>query len=81
VLLREREDNRKALRAAGARFKPPLTQAPTVTYRGPFAPIEVDVDPDWIREMLPDFSPRSRRGRRLRKLLRLHDEHYAALWA
>ena len=63
------------------RFKPQQTQVPTVTYRGPFGPLEVDVDPDWIRELLPDFSPRSRRGRRLRKLLRLHDEHYAALWA
>jgi hypothetical protein len=31
--------------------------------------------------MLPESSPRSRRGRRLRKLLRLYDEHYAALWA
>lgn len=80
-LLREREANREALRAASARFKSPKTPAPTVTYRGPFGPLEVDVDPDWIREMLPDFSPRSRRGRRLRKLLRLHDEHYAALWA
>ena len=63
------------------RFKPPQTPALTVTYRGPFGPLEVDVDPDWIREMLPEFSPRSRRGRRLRKLLRLHNVHYAALWA
>jgi hypothetical protein len=31
--------------------------------------------------MLADVSPRSRRGRRLRKLLRLHDAHYSALWA
>jgi hypothetical protein len=52
-----------------------------VTYHGPFGPIEIDVDDDWIRDLLPDFSPRSRRGRRLRKLLRLHDEHYAQLWA
>jgi hypothetical protein len=80
-LLREREANQKALRAASARFRPPATPAPTVTYRGPFGPIEIDVDGDWIRELLPDFSPRSRRGRRLRKLLRLHDEHYAQLWA
>ena len=80
-LLRERDANRNAMPAASARFKRPLTPAPTVTYRGAFGPIEVDVDGDWIRELLPDFSPRSRRGRRLRKLLRLHDEHYAALWA
>jgi hypothetical protein len=30
-----------------------------------------------LREIIPDLSPRSRRGRRLRKLLRLHEEHYA----
>jgi hypothetical protein len=81
ALLREREANQKALRAASTRFKRPATPAPTVTYRGPFGPIEIDVDGDWIRDLLPDFSPRSRRGRRLLKLLRLHDEHYAQLWA
>jgi hypothetical protein len=81
ALLDEREANQKAMRAASARFNPPATPAPTVTYRGPFGPIEIDVDGDWIRELLPDFSPRSRRGRRLRKLLRLHDEHYTQLWA
>jgi hypothetical protein len=80
-LLREREANQGAMRAASARFHPPATPAPTVTYRGPFGPIEMDVDGDWIRELLPDFSPRSRRGKRLRKLLRLHDEHYARVWA
>jgi hypothetical protein len=80
-LLAEQKANQKALRAASARFKRPATPVPTVTYRGPFGPIEIDVDGDWIRELLPDFSPRSRRGRRLRKLLRLHDEHYAQLWA
>src|SRR5271170_1217716 len=63
------------------RFKPPQTPALTVTHRGLFGPLEVDVDPDWIREMLPEFSPRSRRGRRLRTLLRLHEEHYARLSA
>ena len=81
ALLDEREANQKAMRAASARFNPPATPAPTVTYRGPFGPIEMDVDGDWIRELLPDFSPRSRRGKRLRKLLRLHDEHYARVWA
>ena len=30
--------------------------------------------------MLPHFSPQSRRGRRLRRLLRLHDEHCARVW-
>ena len=63
------------------RFKPPQTPALTVTHRGLFGPLEVDVDPDWIREMLPEFSPSSRRGRRLRTLLRLHEEHYARLSA
>ena len=53
-LLREREANQKAMRAASARFNPPATPAPTVTYRGPFGPIEMDVDGDWIRELLPD---------------------------
>ena len=52
-----------------------------MTSRGPFGPIQVDIDPEWLRELLTEFSPLSRRGRRLRKLLRLHDEHYAALWA
>jgi hypothetical protein len=81
ALLGEREANQRALRAASARFKRPPTPAPTVTYRGPFGPIEIDVDGDWVRELLPDFSPRSRRGKRLRNLLQLHDEHYAQLWA
>ena len=38
---------------------------------------------DAVREpvVAHEFSPRSRRGRRLRRLLRLHDEHYAQLWA
>jgi len=39
------------------------------------------VDGDWIRELLPDCSSASRRSRRLRKLLRLRDEHYARVWA
>jgi hypothetical protein len=51
------------------------------TYRGPFGPIQVDVDPEWLREIIPDLSQRSRRGRRLRKLLRLHEEHYARVSA
>jgi hypothetical protein len=46
-----------------------------------FGPIGVDVDPDWIRELLPNFSPRSSRGRKLRRLLRIHDNHYARAWA
>ena len=52
-----------------------------MTYRGPLGPIEIDADPDWLRELLPDFSPRSRRGRRIRRLLRLYDEHHARMWA
>ena len=31
--------------------------------------------------MLPNFSPRSRRGRKLRRLLRIHEAHYARVWA
>ena len=80
-LSREREANRKALRTAGARFKPPQTPAPTVTYRGLFRPLEVDVDPEWIRETIPHFSPRSRCGRRLRRHLRLYEEHIANMYA
>jgi hypothetical protein len=82
TLLREREANKEALEAASARF--PLSPTPaelTLTYRGPFGPLKIEVDPEWIREMLPDCSPRSRRGRRLRKLLRLHEEHNALIWA
>ena len=82
TLLREREANKEALEAASARFLlPPAPTELTVTYRGPFGPLKIEVDPEWIREMLPDCSPRSRRGRRLRKLLRLHEEHNALIWA
>jgi hypothetical protein len=67
TLLREREANKEALEAASARFLlPPAPTELTVTYRGPFGPLKIEVDPEWIREMLPDCSPRSRRGRRLR---------------
>jgi hypothetical protein len=31
--------------------------------------------------LLPNFSPRSRRGRKLRRLLRIHEAHYARVWA
>ena len=82
TLLREREANKEALEAASARFLlPPAPTELTVTYRGPFGPLKIEVDPEWIREMLPDCSPRSRRGRRLRKLLRLHEEHNALMVA
>lgn len=60
---------------------PPTPAELMVTYRGPLGPLKVEVEADWIRDMLADVSPRSRRGRRLRKLLRLHDAHYSALWA
>jgi hypothetical protein len=82
TLLREREANKEALEAASARFLRPAEPAELkVTYRGAFGPLKIEVDPEWIREMLPDCSPRSRRGRRLRKLLRLHEEHNALIWA
>ena len=37
ALLDERKANQKAMRASSARFNPPATPAPTVTYRGPFS--------------------------------------------
>jgi hypothetical protein len=81
-LLREHEANKTALRAASKRFNsPPTPSELSVTYRGLFGPIAVDVDPDWIRDLLPNFSPRSRPGRKLRRLLRIHEAHYARLWA
>jgi hypothetical protein len=81
ALLLEPEANKTALRTASKRFNPPPTPPElSVTYRGLFGPIGVDVDPDWIRELLPNFSPRSRRGRRLRRLLRVHEAHYARIW-
>jgi hypothetical protein len=82
ALLREHEANKTAMRAASKRFNsPPTPPELSVTYRGLLGPIGVDVDPDWIRELLPNFSPRSRRGRKLRRLLRIHDDHYARVWA
>ncbi len=36
---------------------------------------QVDVDPEWPCELLPEFSPRLRRRRRLRRHLRLYEEH------
>jgi hypothetical protein len=81
-LLCELEANQKALAAAASTFDlPPTPDELTVTYRGPFGPIQVGVDPEWIRELLADLSPRSRRGRRLRRFVRLHEEHYARLSA
>ena len=69
ALLREHEANKTALRAASKRFNsPPTPPTLSVTYRGLFGPIGVDVDPDSIRDLLPNFSPRSRRGRKLRRL-------------
>jgi hypothetical protein len=81
-LLHEREANKEALDAASARFLRPAEPVELrVTYRGAFGPLKIEVDPEWIREMLPDCSPRPRRGRRLRKLLRLREEHNALIWA
>jgi hypothetical protein len=82
ALVLEREANDQALEAAAARFDlPPTPPELMVTYRGPLDPLKIEVEPDCIRDVLADVSPRSRRGRRLRKLLRLHDAHYSALWA
>jgi hypothetical protein len=82
TLLHEREANKEALDAASARFLRPAEPVELrVTYRGAFGPLKIEVDPEWIREMLPDCSPRPRRGRRLRKLLRLREEHNALIWA
>lgn len=82
TLLREREANQKALRAAAARFNPPpKPDELTVIHRGLLGEVEIDVDPDWIREQLAHVSPRSRRGRRLRQVLRLADDHYIRVWS
>jgi hypothetical protein len=81
-LLREREANERASEAAASTFDLPETPAELMmTYRGPLGPLKVEVDPDWIRDVLPDFSPFSRRGRKLRRLLRIHERHYARMWA
>ena len=81
-LLLVREANHQALRVARAGFNPPPRPAElTLTYRGPFGPIGIDADSEWLRELLPDFSPRSRRGRRIRRLLRLSEEHHRSMWA
>ena len=54
TLLREREESKEALRAASARSSlPPEPAELKVTYRGPFGSLKIDVDPEWIREMLP----------------------------
>ena len=53
TLLREREANKEALEAASARFSlPPEPAELKVTYRGAFGPLKIEVDPEWIREML-----------------------------
>jgi hypothetical protein len=44
-------------------------------------PLKIEVDAEWIRETLLNFSTVSRRGRKLRRLLRVHGEHYARLTA
>jgi hypothetical protein len=63
--LREHGANKKALQAASKRFNPPPTPPElSATYRGLFGPIGVDVDPDWIRDLLPNFSPRAPRRAR-----------------
>jgi hypothetical protein len=81
-LLAEIDDARNDMRACAARFKhraaPPEL---TVTYRGPLGPIEVDVESDWIRDVLAGLSPHSRKGRRLRKLLRASEAHWSRVWA
>jgi hypothetical protein len=81
-LVLQREANRKALDAAADVFElPPTPRELVATYRGPFGSMLVEVDPDWLRETIPVLSPRSRRGRQLRRLLRIHEEHNARVWA
>jgi hypothetical protein len=81
-LVREREANERALEATAPHFDlPPTPPELMVTYRGALGPLKVEVDADWIREMLPDFSPLSKQGRKLRRLLRIHEQHYARVWA
>jgi hypothetical protein len=81
-LLREREANEGALGAAADRFALPPTPAElVVTYRGPLGPLKVEVEADWIRDQLANLSPRSKQGRKLRRLLRIHEQHYARMYA
>ncbi len=80
-LVLRREANRKAIDAAADRFKlPPTPRELLATYRGPFGSVHVEADPDWLRETISGLSPRSRRGRQLRRLLSLHEEHYTRVW-
>lgn len=76
----QREANAQAVKVS--RFALPETPTElTAVYRGPFGPVRVEVDPEWLREMIPTFSPRSRRGRQLQRLLRLHEERYTRAYA
>jgi hypothetical protein len=70
------------MRACASRFEhraPPPEL--TVTYRGLLGPIEVDVEGDWIRDVLAGLPPHSRKARRLRRLLRASEEHWSRAWA
>jgi hypothetical protein len=81
-LVLQREAKRKALDAAASTFDlSPTPRELVVTYRGPLGSIEVEVDSEWIRDQLPSYSPLSRRGRKLRRLLRIHEQHYARMFA
>jgi len=79
ALVLQRETNRTAIDAN--QFKlPPTPRELVATCQGPFGPVRVEVDADWLRERLANVSPRSRRGRQLRRLLRVHEEHYTRVW-
>jgi hypothetical protein len=57
-LILQREANQNALTAAAAGFDlPPTPPELMVTYRGPLGPLKVEVEADWIRDMLADVSP------------------------
>lgn len=82
ALLGEREEAAKSVRAAGRRFDAvPLPPPLTLRFSGPFGALSIEVEPDYLREQLPRYSPSSSRGRRLRRLLGNYDKHRARLWA
>jgi hypothetical protein len=46
---------------------------------GLLGPISIEVDAEWIRDLLANYSPLSKRGRKLRRMLRVREEHARVL--
>lgn len=77
-LLHERDANEKAVGAALSGFRlPPTPPELMMRYRGPLGDLKIEADGEWLRDLIPHSSPLSRRGRRLRRLLRIHEDFYA----